>query len=120
MTDILGTFPRGFHPTGVQVWVLACSPLLASGSPLVKANSKPDGKQRAGNDDPVAPQTRATGERTANGHTVTASYQLGTSLSALILRACNGTRGGAAAAGNAESSEPRQCSGGFRTETAFQ
>lgn len=37
MTDILGIFPRGFHPTGAQVWVLACSPFLASGSPLVKA-----------------------------------------------------------------------------------
>ena len=34
---ILGIFPRGFHPTGVQVWVLAYSPILASGSPLVKA-----------------------------------------------------------------------------------
>jgi len=35
--SILGICPRGFHPTGVQVWVLACSPILASGSPLVKA-----------------------------------------------------------------------------------
>jgi hypothetical protein len=37
MFGILGIFPRGFHPTGVQVWVFACSPILASGSPLVKA-----------------------------------------------------------------------------------
>ena len=37
MTGILGVFPRGFHLTGVQAWVLAYSPLLASGSPLVKA-----------------------------------------------------------------------------------
>ena len=37
MAGILGIFPRGFHPTGVQVWVLTCSPILANGSLLVKA-----------------------------------------------------------------------------------
>lgn len=28
--DILGIFPRGFYPTGVQVWVLVYGPLLAT------------------------------------------------------------------------------------------
>lgn len=37
MLGILGVFPRGFYPSGVQAWVLAYGPLLASGSPLVKA-----------------------------------------------------------------------------------
>jgi len=37
MIYILGIFPHGFHPMGAQVWVLTCGPILASGSPLVKA-----------------------------------------------------------------------------------
>ena len=37
MAGILGICPRGFYPTGVQVWVLTYSPILANGSLLVKA-----------------------------------------------------------------------------------
>jgi hypothetical protein len=37
ISGILGIFPHGFYPVGVQVWVLACSPILANSSLLVKA-----------------------------------------------------------------------------------